>query len=125
MDTQKLKDNIISWRRDFHQYPETGFLEMRTASIAASILDELGFDLKLGKEVISAKDCRGKPGEKITEQHYEWAMKNGAIRKYIDHFSEGYTGITATMDTGKPGPTIAFRFDMDALDIDESASEDH
>ena len=48
----ELSEKVIGWRRDFHQFPETGFLEMRTASIVASILDELGFDLSMGKSVM-------------------------------------------------------------------------
>ena len=53
MITTELKEQLIKWRRDFHQYPETGFLEMRTASIVASVLDELGFHLQMGLDVMS------------------------------------------------------------------------
>ncbi|CDO02143.1 Indole-3-acetyl-aspartic acid hydrolase [Oceanobacillus picturae] len=122
---QQLEDKLIQWRRDFHQYPETGFMEMRTASIVASILDKLGFQLKMGKEVMSEADCMGKPTEEETKKHYQWAQKNGAIDDYLNPFSEGYTGIVATLDTGKKGPIIAYRFDMDALDILESDSNEH
>jgi aminobenzoyl-glutamate utilization protein A len=34
-------------------------------------------------------------------------------------FEGGFTGIVATLDTGRPGPTLAFRVDMDALDLNE------
>ncbi len=37
----------------------------------------------------------------------------------------GFTGVVATLDTGKPGPTIAFRVDIDALPILESAANSH
>ncbi|WP_042223688.1 amidohydrolase [Oceanobacillus manasiensis] len=122
---QQLGDKLIQWRRDFHQYPETGFLEMRTASIVASILDELGFYLQMGKKVMSEQDCMGKPTDEETKEHYQWAKENGAKKDYLPLFSEGYTGIVATLDSGKEGPTIAYRFDMDALDILESDSNDH
>ncbi|MFD1039333.1 amidohydrolase [Virgibacillus byunsanensis] len=125
MEKENLAKQIVEWRRGFHQYPEQGFLEMRTASIVASILDELGFDLQLGKDVMSAEDCMGKPDKQVTEEHYEWALQHGAEKKYIDHFSEGYTGIVATLDTNRKGPTIAYRFDMDALPINESDAADH
>lgn len=125
MEKENLAAQLIAWRRDFHQYPETGFLEMRTASIVASILDGLGFDLQLGKEVMSEQDCMGKPDEKLTNEHLHWALNNGANKNYIEHFSKGYTGIVATMNTERIGPTIAYRFDMDALDIDESDAVDH
>ncbi|CAM3812397.1 M20 family metallo-hydrolase [Mesobacillus thioparans] len=121
----KLEEKLIEWRRDFHRHPETGFLEMRTASIVASVLDDLGFELRVGKDVMSSQHCMGKPGKEETEAHYQWALHNGAIKEYIEPFSEGYTGIVATWDTKKDGPTIAFRIDMDALDINESQEDSH
>ena len=120
-----LSEKIIGWRRDFHQFPETGFLEMRTASIVASILDELGFDLSMGKSVMSIEHCMGKPDDEATKEHYQWAIENGAKQDYIENFSDGYTGIVATLDTGIEGPTIAYRFDMDAFDIHESELDGH
>ncbi|GGB60813.1 peptidase M20 [Lentibacillus populi] len=125
MEKVNLAKQLVEWRRDFHQYPETGFLEMRTASILASILADLGFDLQLGKEVMSDHHCMGKPDEESTKKHLQWAMTNGANKNYIEYFSGGYTGVVATLDTKKEGPTIAYRFDMDALDINESDDGDH
>lgn len=120
-----LEQKLVEWRRDFHRYPEPGFLEMRTASIVASILDKLGFQLELGKQVMSPDFCMGKPEEEETKAHYKWALEHGAEKPYIEHFSEGFTGIVATMDTKKEGPTIAFRVDMDALEINESEEDSH
>ena len=55
----------------------------------------------------------------------EWARANGAVERFLPHFEEGFTGIVATMDTKRPGPTLAFRVDMDALPILESDTEQH
>ncbi|WP_394138318.1 M20 family metallo-hydrolase [Cytobacillus oceanisediminis] len=120
-----LESKLIAWRRDFHRYPEGGFLEMRTASIVASILDELGYQLEMGKQVMSADYCMGKPNTEDTEAHYQWALENGAKKEYLEPFKDGYTGIVATLDTEKEGPTIAFRVDMDALPINESEADSH
>ncbi|WP_210366662.1 M20 family metallo-hydrolase [Bacillus sp. REN3] len=120
-----IESKLIEWRRDFHRYPEGGFLEMRTASIVASILDELGYELAMGKEVMSEAHCMGKPEKAEIVAHYQWALENGAKKEYIQPFSEGFTGIVATMDTGKEGPTTAVRVDMDALDINESNEDSH
>lgn len=38
----KIKNQIISWRRDFHMHPELGFEETRTAGIVAEALKEMG-----------------------------------------------------------------------------------
>lgn len=37
----------------------------------------------------------------------------------------GKTGIVAVLDSGKVGKTIAFRFDMDANDLDEAQDDKH
>lgn len=120
-----LNTQLIKWRRDFHQHPELGFLEMRTSTIVASYLEELGFDIKIGKEVMNPNYTMGKPNKEETNSHYRWAKNNGAIEKYLDKVSEGYTGIVATLTTDKEGPTVAFRVDMDALPIYESEDSDH
>lgn len=120
-----LEIQLKEWRRDFHRYPEGGFLEMRTASIVASILDELGFGLEMGRQVMAADYFMGKPNQEETAAHYQWALENGAKKDYIEPFKGGYTGIVATMDTKKEGPTIAFRVDMDALPIHESEADSH
>lgn len=120
-----LENQLKEWRRDFHRYPEGGFLEMRTASIVASILDELGFGLEMGRQVMATEYFMGKPNQEETAAHYQWALENGAKKDYIEPFKDGYTGIVATMDTKKEGPTIAFRVDMDALPIHESEADSH
>ncbi|WP_099159714.1 M20 family metallo-hydrolase [Virgibacillus ndiopensis] len=122
---KNLTAKLIQWRRDFHQYPETGFLEMRTASIVAAVLDQLGLQLEVGQEVMAKNHCMGKPDDTVTKNHYQWALEHGANKDYIEYFSDGYTGIVATIDTKKDGPTIAYRFDMDALDIHECDLDSH
>lgn len=120
-----LHTKLINWRRDFHRHPELGFLEMRTSTIVADTLERLGYDLKIGREVMHPDFTMGKPDQEETSRHYVWAKENGAVSKYLDQVAEGYTGIVATLDTGVPGPEIAFRFDMDALPIYESEDSSH
>jgi amidohydrolase len=40
----KVEPRVIAWRRDFHQNPELGNREVRTAGIVAKHLRDLGFD---------------------------------------------------------------------------------
>lgn len=120
-----LHTQLINWRRDFHQHPELGFLEMRTATIVADELNKLGYDIKIGREVMNPNFTMGKPSEKETAAHYDWAKENGAVLEYLDQVAEGYTGIAATLDTGIDGPTVVFRVDMDALPIYESEDSNH
>ncbi|KUK66043.1 MAG: Amidohydrolase [Parcubacteria bacterium 34_609] len=43
-----LKDELISLRRDFHQHPELGFQEYRTAQIVTDYLERCGLKVKRG-----------------------------------------------------------------------------
>jgi len=45
---QSLAPRIIAWRRDFHQHPELGFQEFRTAAIVAEHLRSLGLEVATG-----------------------------------------------------------------------------
>ena len=41
-----LKDELISLRRDFHQYPELGFEEHRTSEIIGKYMENIGLEVK-------------------------------------------------------------------------------
>lgn len=122
---EQLQQQMIQWRRDLHQHAESGFLEMRTASLVANRLTELGYPLKTAKEVMEADQRMGVPSQEILAAHYKWAEANGADLKWLPNFKGGLTGIVAVLETGRPGPTLAYRFDMDALDIQEELAEGH
>ena len=47
-EVEAIKDILIQWRRDFHQYPELGFEEHRTSSIIAATLISFGMSPKTG-----------------------------------------------------------------------------
>lgn len=44
----KIEKKVIDWRRDFHQNPELGNNEIRTAGIVAKHLQALGIAIKTG-----------------------------------------------------------------------------
>ncbi|MGI8581903.1 MAG: amidohydrolase [Chitinophagaceae bacterium] len=44
----KIESKVIAWRRDFHEHPELGNNEFRTAGIIAKHLQSLGIDVKTG-----------------------------------------------------------------------------
>ena len=63
----KIEPKMISWRRDFHQHPELGNNEFRTAKIIAEHLRSLGIDVKegVGKTGVVGLLKGGMPGPVI------------------------------------------------------------
>ncbi len=43
-----MQARVVAWRRDFHQHPELGNREVRTADIVAKHLEALGFEVRTG-----------------------------------------------------------------------------
>lgn len=119
-----IEKKIVSYRRDFHKYPEVGWTEFRTASKIARRLTELGFDVKLGRDVINDGDRMGLPSEEELEFHYQRAIQQGADEEFIKSLKGGFTGVVGTLDLGD-GPSVALRFDIDALKILEHKGEEH
>lgn len=60
----KIESKVIAWRRDFHQHPELGNSEHRTAGIIAKHLQSLGIEVKTGvaKTGVVGILKGGKPG---------------------------------------------------------------
>ncbi|MGG4144198.1 amidohydrolase [Paenibacillus algorifonticola] len=61
------KEQLVAWRRDLHQYPETGFEEVRTSGIVAEHLRQLGLEVQtnIGKTGVVALLRGEKPGPTI------------------------------------------------------------
>lgn len=62
--TDKIEAKCINWRRDFHQHPELGNSEFRTAKIIADHLRSLGIEVKenVGKTGVVGILKGAKPG---------------------------------------------------------------
>jgi len=46
--TAEIVPQVVAWRRDFHQHPELGMQEVRTARIVAEHLRSLGMEVRTG-----------------------------------------------------------------------------
>lgn len=124
-DAAALREELVALRREFHRYAEPGWLEMRTASRIARELKDMGYEeILLGRDVCLAEARMGVPGEEVLRAHYAWAEENGADSFYLPHTEGGFTGVAAILRCGE-GPTVALRFDIDALGVRESGEEGH
>lgn len=63
-DAEAIEAKVIEWRRDFHQHPELGNQEVRTAGIVAAHLKKLGLEVKENVAVTGVVGLLkgGKPG---------------------------------------------------------------
>ena len=59
-----LQNQIVTWRRDFHEHPELGNHEFRSAAIIAKHLQSLGIEVKTGVATTGVVGILrgGKPG---------------------------------------------------------------
>jgi aminobenzoyl-glutamate utilization protein A len=119
-----IEERVIGYRRDFHRYAESGWTEFRTASLVARRLAELGYEVRLGREVIRDEDRMGLPVPEALERHRQRALEQGGDAAFLQALEGGYTGVVGILQRGT-GPTVALRFDMDAVDVEESRSPDH
>ncbi|HPJ25876.1 MAG TPA: amidohydrolase [Synergistaceae bacterium] len=120
-DLEKL---LIRWRRDMHRFPESGWCEFRSTAKIAEELHGLGFRLYLGEQMVHRDFMYGRPPKKRIEWHRHRAQAQGANPKWLGMLQE-CTGVTGVLHTGRPGPVTAFRFDIDAVNISESESQEH
>ena len=112
-------NKFVKYRREFHQYPELGWREIRTSARIAEILEEMGYKCLMGTDVINESSITFEmlsDEEKETEK--KRAVAQGATLEYVNR-TEGYPGVIAELNTGKEGPVTVFRFDIDCLPYQE------
>lgn len=123
-EAKSLAAELTAVRRDLHKYPEAGWFEVRTSSLIARKLTDLGYEVLTGEDVCKKEARMGVPSEEELEQQYERAMAQGADPEFAERMCHGMTGVIGILHCG-PGPVTALRFDMDALGVVESGKESH
>lgn len=123
LSSQYFSDTI-GMRRNLHKYAERGWLETRTSCFIATKLEELGYDVFVGEEIMKKETRMGLPPETVLHLNYRRAQKEGANPKYLEKVKNGMTAVAGVMKNGD-GPTIAIRFDIDALGLVEDRSQQH
>lgn len=122
---EQLQEQIISWRRDFHKYPEAAWTEFRTAARVVEVLQSFGYKVQYGQQVVKEEAMMGVPTQAVLEKQAQRAIAEGADKDVITSMLGGKTGVVATLHTGRPGPVVGLRFDMDANDAQEKSDDTH
>ncbi|MDR2136945.1 MAG: amidohydrolase [Synergistaceae bacterium] len=119
-----MEQDLIALRRDLHKYPESAWTEFRTSSLVAERLEKLGYELTVGLDTVEPSAVMGRPSQAEIDGHVERAKQQGGNPGWIDKLRK-YPGVVSILRTGKPGPVISLRFDMDCVDVDETKMPGH
>lgn len=117
------QQQLVQWRREFHRFPETGWAEFWTTSRIADYLEQMGFEILLGNQIINRDFVRGRQ-QAVVEKGLANAIAYGAKQKWLKKM-DGYTGCVAVLDSGKPGKTLVLRFDIDCVNVMETKAPEH
>lgn len=90
-----LKDEIVKTRRYFHSHPETGWFTFFTTAVIADKMAKMGFDVKLGREVIDPNARQGLGSKEDCQKYLKRAktLLNEEQAKYLDKMEDGLTGL--------------------------------
>ena len=117
------QEQVIGWRREFHRRPELCWQEFWTTARIVEILEGAGIPVLCGPQVLCRREMRGFSPQ-AAQQARSRAARWGADPGILARLGE-CTGAVALLETGRPGPTVALRFDMDALPLQESREPEH
>lgn len=116
-------DQLINIRRQLHQNPEEGWSEFTTTAFLVTTLRGYGYDVLTGRKVVAPGACLGRE-ESVVKAGLERARRNGVSEALLSEMEE-LTGCVAVLDTGRPGPTLAIRFDIDCVPVTECTDDTH
>jgi aminobenzoyl-glutamate utilization protein A len=117
--------DVVELRRLFHAHPETAFTELWTSTTIAAQLLRLGYTVTSGPSAMDLAHTAGLPTEEERSNAVERALAWEADPSHVERVAAGYTGVIAELTGDRPGPTVAFRFDMDALPLAEAQRPEH
>ncbi|MCR6098105.1 amidohydrolase [Salipaludibacillus agaradhaerens] len=123
--SKSLQPKLSKWRRYLHQHPELGWCEFLTSSYIKEALEPLKCDVYTGEAVTKSDQRLGLPTEEIRQFYYRLAEEKLGPSQFLEEIAQSHTGVVARFETGKPGKHMAFRFDIDALPIQEVELKDH
>ena len=120
-----MEQELITLRRDFHRYPESGWTEFRTTARIIEELNREGIPVTYGRGIHAEGKRHGLPKPEVLERCLQRAESEGAPGELLSAMAGGYTGCVARIEGALPGPTTGIRVDIDCCDMEESADTEH
>lgn len=85
----QIAPQLVKWRRDFHQYPELGFMEYVTTYKLGKELERLGFQIYIGEDAMEREARLGLPSETDLKEKENEAIKYGVEKEWLDSMHGG------------------------------------
>lgn len=117
------KETLVTWRREFHRYPEPGWGEFVTTARIIELLELMGHQILTGTDIINPQFVCGR-NPVVVENAKQAARERGVDDTQLARIGE-YTGCAVVFDTGRPGPTVALRFEIDCVCVQETMRPGH
>lgn len=125
--------DVIDTRRKLHEIPEIGWKEVQTTIWLIQRLRERGLLVHCGKNIHTRR--LGVPAEIERETKDRAPLETPFAAQEIasalltlqeiQEIRKGYTGLIAVLETGRPGPVVGLRTDIDALGQQETTDPNH
>lgn len=124
-DLAGLLPAAVAWRRALHRCPQPAWQEFFATAFIAEKLVSWGYKVQQGQDIIAADKQLLPPETAAWQAAYQQALAAGAKEEYLRPAQGGFTGAVGVLHGAQPGPTVAFRFDIDANNIQESGADSH
>jgi aminobenzoyl-glutamate utilization protein A len=118
-------EDAVGWRRALHRHPQPSWLEFYATALVAEKLSGLGYRVLLGREVIAPERQLLLPGPEKLQAEVDRVLQDGAKEEFVAPARGGFTGVVGLLEGPSPGPTVAFRFDIDSNEVVESGEPSH
>jgi len=125
MDMTALEQELRALRREFHQYPESGWTEFRTTVRIIEELEQLDLPVRYGREIHAPEKMFGLPKAEVLEACWQRAAEATGRHDLLGAMRGGYTGCVTVIEGALPGPVVGIRVDIDCNDVEESREETH
>jgi aminobenzoyl-glutamate utilization protein A len=123
MDAHTYTSQLVQLRRELHRFPEIGWSEFTTTARVMGWLRHYGFEVMAGSKALSRAEALGRDPA-IVAQGLAQARARGVSEALLAEMEE-LTGCVGIWRTGRPGPVVALRFDIDCVNVQESAQPNH